>query len=157
MGFTIYLIKRCFTASPLKSRKLFIISNEKKFYRLITNVSIEYYSRQLSFHNFCIHNMKTSKDDMYVYSENFALKGPNDTISFVNYYLKENNGMRLKMSLYTKFQLNLKITAVTRIFCLRGGAKKIKRAKTLILKYKIIYFYPSKCFSNQFLKILRKY
>ncbi len=47
-------------------------------------------SRQLSLHNFCVHIMKTSKAIMYMYSENFALKGPNETISFVNHYLKEN-------------------------------------------------------------------
>ncbi len=44
---------------------------------------------------------------------------------------------------------------------LLGGANKIKRAKKFILKCKIINFYPSKCFSNQFLtqilKTLRKY
>ncbi len=63
---------------------------EKNFHLPVTNVSIEYYSRQLSLHNFCVHNMKTSKAIMCMYSENFALKVPNETISFINYYLKEN-------------------------------------------------------------------
>jgi hypothetical protein len=33
--------------------------------------------------------MKTGKAFMYMYSENFALKGPNETISFVH-YMKHN-------------------------------------------------------------------
>lgn len=64
------------------------VNYEKNFYLPVTNVSTEYYSRQLSLHNFCIHNMKNNNAFMFMYSENFALKGPNETISFVEFYLK---------------------------------------------------------------------
>jgi hypothetical protein len=63
---------------------------KKKFYLPITKVSVEYYSRQLSVHNFCIHNMKTSKSVIFMYSKNLALKVPNETISFINHYINGN-------------------------------------------------------------------
>ncbi len=62
----------------------------KKFYLPVSNVSIEYYRRQLSIHNFCVHNIKTGKALIFMFSENFALKGPNQTISFINYYINNN-------------------------------------------------------------------
>ena len=69
---------------------------KKNFYLPISNVSIEYYSRQLSLHNFCIHNMKNGSAAMFMYSENFSLKGPNETISFINYYITKNINNNIK-------------------------------------------------------------
>ncbi len=49
-GFTIYRIKRCFTASPLKSRKLFIISSVHYVKQSITTrvyFSSNYFNRNL--------------------------------------------------------------------------------------------------------------
>jgi hypothetical protein len=34
--------------------------------------------------------MKTGKALMYMYSENFALNGPNETISFIHHYMEQN-------------------------------------------------------------------
>jgi hypothetical protein len=67
----------------INSLKIEIICNDY-------NVSIEYYRRQLSVHNFCVNNMKTGKALTYMYSENFALKGPNQKISFIHHYMKQN-------------------------------------------------------------------
>jgi hypothetical protein len=66
------------------------VDYQKNFYLPITKVSIEYFCRQLSLHNFCIHEMVSKKATMFMYSENFAAKGPNETISFVDYYIKKN-------------------------------------------------------------------
>jgi hypothetical protein len=69
---------------------------EKNFFVPVTKVSTEYYSRQLSIHNFGIHNMGEEKAVMFMYSENFALKGPNETISILNYYLQTKIGSNVK-------------------------------------------------------------
>jgi hypothetical protein len=69
--------------------QIFCVDYEKNFYLPVTNVGIEYYSRQLSLHNFCIHNMKNDNAFMFMYSENFAKKGPNETISFIQHYVQE--------------------------------------------------------------------
>ncbi len=82
-----YDLQNKLKALELNNWKIEIIcnDNEKNFYLPVTNVSIEYYSRQLSVHNFCVHNMKTGKALMYMYSENFALKGPNEAIKSVSF------------------------------------------------------------------------
>jgi hypothetical protein len=87
-----YTLQRNLKNSQKSNSKLEIIcvDYEKNFYLPKTNVSTEYYSRQLSLHNFGIHNMKNGKAFMFMYSENFALKGPNETISFINHYLNHN-------------------------------------------------------------------
>jgi hypothetical protein len=87
-----YDLQNKLKASQLNNSKIEIICNdyEKNFYLPVTNVSIEYYSRQLSVHNFSVNNMKTGKAFTYMYSENFALKGPNQTISFIHHYMKQN-------------------------------------------------------------------
>ena len=64
------------------------VNYQKNFYLPITKVSIEYYCRQLSLHNFCIHDMINKKATMFIYSENFAAKGANEIISFMDYYIK---------------------------------------------------------------------
>ena len=63
---------------------------EKNFCVPITNVCDEYYCRQLSILNFGIHDMNTEKATMFMYAENYASKGPNETISMINYYLQKN-------------------------------------------------------------------
>ncbi len=85
-----YTLKNNLKSIENKNNKIAIIcvDFQKNFYLPITKVSIEYYSRQLSLHNFCVHDMKTSKSLMFMYTENFALKGPNETISFINFYIK---------------------------------------------------------------------
>jgi hypothetical protein len=64
-----YDLQNKLKASQLNNSKIEISCNdyEKNFYLPVTNVSIEYYSRQLSVHNFCVRNMKTGKAFMYMY------------------------------------------------------------------------------------------
>lgn len=54
----------------------------------LTGVSQEYYKRQLWIHNFCIHECSEEKSTMFLYSENFAGKGPNDVLSCLQFYIK---------------------------------------------------------------------
>jgi hypothetical protein len=56
-----YKLQEKFKNSAKNDPKVELICNdyEKNFYLPVTNVSIEYYSRQLSLHNFCVHIMKT--------------------------------------------------------------------------------------------------
>lgn len=55
----------------------------------VTNVGPEYYKRQLWLHNFGIHDMKTRQGTMFMYSEHFAGKGPNEVISILDWYFSE--------------------------------------------------------------------
>jgi hypothetical protein len=71
---------------------------EKTFFLPVTKVCAEYYSRQLSIHNFGVHDMGREKVTMFMYSENFTMKGPNKTISLLNFYLQnkiESNVRRI--------------------------------------------------------------
>jgi hypothetical protein len=71
---------------------------EKNFFLPVTKVCAEYYSRQLSIHNFGIHDMGREKATMFMYSENLAMKGSNETISLLNFYLQnkfESNVRRI--------------------------------------------------------------
>jgi hypothetical protein len=61
---------------------------EKNLPLPLTKVSCKYYLRQLWIHNFCIHDMKTGAADVFLYSENFAGKGPNESISCLDFYVK---------------------------------------------------------------------
>jgi len=45
--------------------------------------------RQLWIHNFSIHTMRNETADMFVYSEHYAGKGPNEVISFMDFYMKK--------------------------------------------------------------------
>ena len=63
------------------------IDFEKNLLLPVTKVSCEYYMRQLWLHNFCIHDMETEKANMFLYSEHFAGKGPNEVISIINFYI----------------------------------------------------------------------
>lgn len=56
----------------------------------VTNIQDEYYLRQLWLHNFCINDVITNDATMYLYTENFALKGPNEVISCLNHYIKKH-------------------------------------------------------------------
>jgi len=83
-----YILQDDIKTSTKNDPKIAVISidYEKNFFVPVTKVSIEYYSRQLSIHNCGIHDMKTGFATMFMYSENFAGKGPNETISFLNHY-----------------------------------------------------------------------
>jgi hypothetical protein len=53
-----------------------------------TKRNLEYYLRKLNIQNFCIYDEKTFKATMFVYSEHFACKGPNEVISCLDFYVK---------------------------------------------------------------------
>ena len=53
----------------------------------LTNIGQEYYKRQLWLHNFCIHDNVNNHAWMFLYSENFAAKGPNEVISCLDFYI----------------------------------------------------------------------
>ena len=53
----------------------------------VTNVSVEYYKRQLWVHNFCMHDNVNESATMFLYAENFAAKGPNEVLSCLEFYI----------------------------------------------------------------------
>lgn len=63
---------------------------EKNLPLPVTNAQDEYYCSQLWFHVFGIHNLKTHKATMYLYTENYALKGPNEVLSCLWDYIDVN-------------------------------------------------------------------
>lgn len=65
------------------------IDFEKNLPLPLTGIGQEYYKRQLWIHNFCIHDCVNDSATMYLYSEHFAGKGPNDVISCLDHYISE--------------------------------------------------------------------
>lgn len=60
---------------------------EKNLPLPLTGVGPEYYKRQLWLYNLCIKDMTTNRSVMFMYSEHFARKGPNETTScLLNYF-----------------------------------------------------------------------
>ena len=53
----------------------------------VTNVTKEFFSRQLWIFNFGVHDLRTGKAVMFTYSETYAHKGPNEVISCLRYYI----------------------------------------------------------------------
>lgn len=62
----------------------------------VTNIQDEYYRRQLWLHNFGIHNINNGTASMYLFTENYAHKGPNEVISCLNDYLQQMNDNKYK-------------------------------------------------------------
>ncbi|CAG9829796.1 unnamed protein product [Diabrotica balteata] len=56
----------------------------------VTNITDEYYLRQLWIHNLGIRCLTTGKTNMYMYAEHFAQKGPNEVISCLQDYITQN-------------------------------------------------------------------
>ncbi|KAJ2950010.1 hypothetical protein O0L34_g11347 [Tuta absoluta] len=56
----------------------------------VTNAQDEFYRRQLWLHNFGVHNIKEGTATMYLYTENYALKGPNEVITALEDYIECN-------------------------------------------------------------------
>ncbi len=70
------------------SVKVISMDYEKNFFLPITKVCPEYYSRQLSIHNFGIHDMGEEKALMFMFSENFAQKGKRNNFDIKLLYIK---------------------------------------------------------------------
>jgi hypothetical protein len=71
-----------------KSHAILSFDFEKNLPLPVTNINKEYYLRQLWVQNFGIHDIKLSKACMFLYAENYAGKGPNEVISFIDYFIK---------------------------------------------------------------------
>ncbi len=86
-----YQIKKQVKELTKNDNKTFAIcfDYEKNLPLPVTKVSSEYYMRQLWVHNFCIHNLKTDSAEIFLYSEHFAGKGPNEVISALNFYINK--------------------------------------------------------------------
>jgi hypothetical protein len=54
---------------------------EKNLPLPVTNIGQEYYKRRLWLYNFEVTELKTKKATMFVYSEHYSDKGPNEVLS----------------------------------------------------------------------------
>lgn len=63
---------------------------EKNLPLPVPNAQDEYYIGQLWLHVFGIHNLQSHKATMFVYTENFALKGPNEVITCLSDYIEKH-------------------------------------------------------------------
>jgi len=61
---------------------------EKNLPLPITNVTREFFARQLWLYNFGIHDLRGGPSYMYVYSEAFSHKGSNEVISALKHYIE---------------------------------------------------------------------
>ncbi|CAG4953463.1 unnamed protein product [Parnassius apollo] len=67
----------------------------------VTNVGDEYYLRQLWMHNFGIQSLNDNTATMYLYTENYALKGPNEVISALSDFIDTNKKpTQIKLEIY---------------------------------------------------------
>lgn len=66
----------------------------------VTGVGPEYYKRQLWVHNFCITNIVTGQSTMHLYSEHFALKGPNEVLSCLLSYINELGAQYTRLRIF---------------------------------------------------------
>ena len=64
----------------------------------LTNTGKEYYMRQLWMHNLGIHNLGTNEATMFVYSEHFAHKGPNEVISCLKWFFDNKVSKSVKIA-----------------------------------------------------------
>lgn len=55
----------------------------------VTNIGDEYYLRQLWLHNFGINDIVTNQASMFLFTENFCSKGPNEVITCLDYYIRK--------------------------------------------------------------------
>ena len=63
----------------------------------LTNTGKEYYMRQLWMHNLGIHNLGTNEATMFVYSEHFVHKGPNEVISCLKWFFDNKVSKSVKI------------------------------------------------------------
>ncbi len=71
-----------------KTQAVFCYDFQKNLQMPVTNVCVEYYLRKFYCYNFGIHDLKSNKAVMFLYPENYAKKGCNETISYINYYIE---------------------------------------------------------------------
>ena len=71
-----------------KNVAVLAINFQKNLPPPLTNVSQEYYKRQLWVHNFCIHHCSEEKSTMFLYAEHYGGKGPNEVLSCLQHYFK---------------------------------------------------------------------
>ena len=67
----------------------------------VTNIGDEYYLRQLWFHNFGVHDLCKNTATMFLFTENYAHKGPNEVLTALDYYItKEKTPNQHQLDLY---------------------------------------------------------
>lgn len=79
-------LKSC-KASPDPDTWAICMDFEKNLPLPVTNVGPEYYKRQLWLHNFGIIDVVSGEATMFVYSEHFGAKGPNEVISMLDHHI----------------------------------------------------------------------
>ncbi|KAF2887981.1 hypothetical protein ILUMI_18192 [Ignelater luminosus] len=73
--------------NPDNSELIICFDFEKKLLLPVTNISDEYYKRQLWLHNLGINNVLSNQATMLLLTENFAHKGPNEVLTALEYYI----------------------------------------------------------------------
>ena len=73
-----------------------------------TKRNFEYYLRKLSVQTFCIYDEKTFKATLFTYAEHFAMKGANEVISCIDFYLKIFYQKKLKFYICLAITLSFK-------------------------------------------------
>ncbi len=80
-----------------KTQAILTIDYQKNVPLPDTKRNIEYYLRKISIKNFCIYDEKSLKATMFTYSEHFAMKGANEVISAIDFYLKNYLSSEIKI------------------------------------------------------------
>jgi hypothetical protein len=88
----------------MKLRLYFVMISKKNAQTPVTNVCLEYYLRKFYCFNFGVYDLKSNNVVMFLYPENYAKKGCNETISFINYYI--NNFISSKVKILNIFSDN---------------------------------------------------
>jgi hypothetical protein len=70
---------------------------QKNLPMLVTNVSVEHYLRKFYCYNFGIRELKTNNVSMFLYTQNFAKKGSNEVISFIDFYINRVLNSKVKV------------------------------------------------------------
>jgi hypothetical protein len=87
-----------------ETQGVFCYDFQKNLQTPVTNVCLEYYLRKFYCYNFGVHDLKSNNVVMFLYPENYAKKGCNETISFINYYI--NNFISSKVKILNIFSDN---------------------------------------------------
>ncbi|KAF2902329.1 hypothetical protein ILUMI_03858 [Ignelater luminosus] len=74
--------------NPVNNELIICFDFEKNLPLPVTNISDEYYKRQLWLHNLGINDVLSNQATMFLFTENFAHKRPNKVLTALEYYIK---------------------------------------------------------------------
>jgi hypothetical protein len=80
-----------------KTQAILSLDFQKNYQLPDTKINIEYYLRKISIQNFCIYDEKTFSATLFPYAEHFAMKGANEVISSIDFYLKNIMNSEVKV------------------------------------------------------------